>query len=619
MDEILNLQKKESETVSEPVISSEAHTECIEVPEPRTVTEHLLHERHPRPFTALQNILVHLSPSERLFMYILTAVASICTLFLVISLSTAVSTLVPSRGGSLSEGAVGTPRFINPLLAVSQTDQDLTTLVYSGLMRANKNGDIVPDLAASYEVSEDGTEYTIRLKDGATFHDGEPVTAADVEFTVLHAQNPEIKSPRRADWEGVTVRTEGERTIVFTLPHAYAPFLENMQVGILPKHLWETIPTDEFPFHVLNTKPIGTGPYRIDTIEENSVGTPVSYTLLAFDAFSLGAPLIQEITFHFFANEETLLEAMREKTIDSVAGVSPERIPLEERTDVRLVRAPSTRIFAVFLNQNRAAILADSAVREALSTSVDRASIVQTVLNGYARPTYSPIPPGLLLKEVDVGQATSTSPSDLARDALKDGGWKFMEPSSTSTPDEKAVWKKKDATLSFALATADTPELVATANAVADMWRAAGIDVSVQVYPLTEFNTTVLRPRSYDAVLFGEVVGRSLDLFAFWHSSQRNDPGLNLSLYANSTADKALASARTEPNKGAREKLYATFLDEVQEDNPAVFLYSPDFVYSVPATVQNLSLGALTSPSERFLNVHEWYTDTERVWDVFAK
>ncbi len=614
MDEILNLQKKEEEAPLTPPESTP-----VDVPKPRTITEHLLHERHPRPLAGLQRILVNLSPAERLLMYVLTAVACISTLFLVISLSTAVSTLVPSRGGSLSEGAVGTPRFINPLLAVSQTDQDLTTLIYSGLMRTNKEGEIVADLASSYEVSEDGTEYAVHLKESATFHDGKPVTAADVEFTVLHAQNPEIKSPRRADWEGVAVRVDDERTIVFTLPHAYAPFLENMQMGILPKHLWESIPTDEFPFHVLNTKPVGTGAYRVDAIEANDVGTPVSYTLRAFESFSLGTPYISEIVFHFFANEETLLEGMVEKTIDSVAGVSPEKIPLEERTDVQLVRAPSTRIFAVFLNQNHASVLADSAVREALTVAVDRKSLVQTVLGGYARPAYSPIPPGLLSKEVEIGQSTSTSPEGLAREALKDGGWKLAEPTSTSTPDEKAVWKKKDAKLSFALATADTPELVATANAVADAWRAAGIDVSVQVYPLTEFNTTVLRPRSYDAVLFGEVVGRSLDLFAFWHSSQRNDPGLNLSLYANSTADKALASARTEPNKGAREKLYASFLEEVSEDNPAVFLYSPDFVYSVPATVQNLSLGALTSPSERFLNVHEWYTDTERVWDVFAQ
>lgn len=621
MDEILNLQHKDTIPSSHNEQSRSdtvPPSEVVEVLQPKTVVEHLLHERHPRPLAALQKILLYLSPFERLLLYALTAIVSISTLYFVISVSTSVSTLVPSRGGTLSEGAVGTPRFINPLLAISQTDQELTTLVYSGLVRVGKNG-MIPDLAERYEVSEDGTTYTFHLKQGMTFHDGKPITSHDVEFTVMLAQNPEVKSPRRADWEGVTVHTEGDYTISFTLPHAYAPFLENTQLGILPKHLWETIPTDEFPFHVLNTNPVGSGPYRVDTIKTNDAGTPLSYTLRAFEGFSLGTPFIQEITFNFFANEDALLDAMKKKIVDSLAGISPERIPLDERTDVRLVRAPSTRIFAVFFNQNRAPVLADASVREALAVGVNRKDLVQSILSGYARPTYGPIPPGLLSNDFVADLATSTSPQDRARMILEKGGWTFAQPASTSTPEEKMYWQKKDAKLTFALATADTPELVATAHAVADEWREFGVDVSVQVYPLSEFNTAVLRPRAYDAVLFGEVVGRSFDLFSFWHSSQRNDPGLNLALYANSDADKALSTARTELDRGAREKLYHAFLEEVVGDNPAVFLYSPDFVYSVPATVQNLSLGALTSPSERFLNVYEWYTDTERVWDIFAK
>jgi peptide/nickel transport system substrate-binding protein len=583
------------------------------------VTEHLLHERHPRPLVALQNILVNFSPAERLLMYVLASVASISTLLLVISLSTAISTLVPSRGGSLSEGAVGTPRFINPLLAVSQTDQDLTMLVYSGLIRITQNSEISPDLAERYEISEDGTQYTFHIRENAVFHDARAVTAHDVAFTVALAQDPNIKSPRRADWEGVTTHVIDDHTIVFTLPHAYAPFLENTQLGILPKHLWENIPADEFPFHVLNTKPIGSGPYAIGPIATNDAGTPLSYELLAFKKFTLGEPFLSTLIFHFFSNEESLLGAFKKGDIDSFAGVSPDIIPLSERTDVTLVRAPSTRVFGVFLNQNHAPILADAAVREALSSGVNRKDIISSVLSGYGTPAYGPIPQGLLVSQDPSATSTTSSAQETARDLLVNDGWKFVEPTSTSTPDTKSLWKKKDKALSFALATADVPELVETANKVAEEWRAAGIDVSVQVYPLSEFNTTVLRPREYDAILFGQVIGRSLDLFAFWHSSQRNDPGLNLALYANSKTDKVLASARAELNKATREGLYHSFSETVAEDKPAIFLYSPDFVYIVPATVQNLSLGALTSPSERFLNVYDWYTDTERVWDVFAQ
>ena len=140
----------------------------------------------------------------------------------------------------------------------------------------------------------------------------------------------------------------------------------------------------------------------------------------------------------------------------------------------------------------------------------------------------------------------------------------------------------------------------------------------MQVYPIAELNESVIRPRAYDAILFGEVVGRELDLFAFWHSSQRNDPGLNLSLYANTKADTLLTQARATIDAGARLKLYEQFADVVQSDVAAVFLYSPEFVYVIPDNLQGVSLASLTSASERFGNAHEWFTDTESVWQIFT-
>jgi peptide/nickel transport system substrate-binding protein len=203
---------------------------------------------------------------------------------------------------------------------------------------------------------------------------------------------------------------------------------------------------------------------------------------------------------------------------------------------------------------------------------------------------------------------------------LKADGWTM----SSST----GLWSKKVAktgttpagiqSLSLKLATADEPELVATANLIAQQWKAAGIDVQVQVYPLSDFNNTVLRPRNYDAILFGEVISRSGDLFAFWHSSQRNDPGLNLSLYANSKADQILTKARASSDKEERDSLYQQFVTIVQQDKPAIFLYSPDFIYIVPSKIHNIQIGAISGASERFLNVYQWYTDTQRVWNFFA-
>ena len=128
----------------------------------------------------------------------------------------------------------------------------------------------------------------------------------------------------------------------------------------------------------------------------------------------------------------------------------------------------------------------------------------------------------------------------------------------------------------------------------------------------------VIRPRKYDALFFGEVVGRELDLFAFWHSSQRNDPGLNIALYANSTADSALEDLRKTADQDARAVLYKKFEAELAKDIPAIFLYAPDFVYTIPQDVYGLNVGFIGTPSDRFLSVQSWHRETDYVWPLFT-
>lgn len=553
---------------------------------------------------------------------VLAGVFVISVLVLLAGANAAVSVKVPTQGGSFTEGVVGPARFINPLLALSGPDKDLTALVYSGLMRATPVGTIVPDLANSYEVSEDGTVYTFTLREGLTFHDGEPLTSQDVLFTIQRAQNPDIKSVQRADWDGVSIETPDTRTIVFTLPHAYAPFLENTTIGILPKHLWENVSPEEFQFNPLNVRPVGSGPYRIKNLETNGTGAAVRYELASFDGFAFGEPHIGTITLLFFPNEEELVQAFNSKRVDSIAGISPTAVEELSRDDAHIVHVPLPRTFGVFFNQNQNTLLADIAVRAALSASVNKESIVGEILKGYGAVLDGPVPPGILgavapatptpLAESMGGSAPAASEhTEEARAILARNDWEFDE--------EAGVWENEDGTpLKLTLATADEPILVETAEKIAESWQELGISVETHVYPLSELNTIVLRPRNYEAILFGEIVGRTLDLFAFWHSSQRNDPGLNLALYTNARADSLLAEARATTNKRERDELYQEFAKIVSEDRPAVFLYAPEFIYIVPEELKGIELGALTQPAERYLNVHEWYTDTERVWDIFT-
>ena len=594
----------------------------------------LTKSRDIRFLSRLEELLPTFSSSERLILYILTATLAVSALVLLSGANAQVSFVVPTNGGSLTEGFVGTARFINPLLALSEPDRDLTLLTYSGLTRARADGSIVPDLASSYEISEDGTTYTFTLRGDITFHDGTPITASDVMFTVQMAQNSDVRSPHRADWEGVAVSTPDLTTVVFTLPRPYAPFLENTTLGILPAHLWQNISTEEFSFSQLNTKPVGSGPYQIKEVTTDKTGSVTRYELVTFKNFTLGTPYLKKLTFLFFPNEDALIDAWNSGRIDSFAGISPSELTRLNR-NANIIRASLPRIFGVFLNQDHAPVLADPAVRSALDAVIDKQKIVDSVLGGYATILDSPIPPSALITKGD--EATSMSPEvdfveykERATDILERGGWKFEAPSksptkastqegtSTSTTKENPAWRKKGKELTFTLATADSPELVATAEELVTMWKAAGINVDLHVYPLSELNTNIIRPRAYDALLFGEVVGRTLDLFAFWHSSQRNDPGLNLAMYTNARADSFLAQARTTTNRKEREALYKSFVEIIKEEKPAVFLYAPQLIYVLPERILGAQFGVLATSAERFLNVYEWYTSTEKVWSIFT-
>lgn len=573
----------------------------------------LAKSRHAKPLHRIESLLLSFTPSERLILYCLSVALALSSLALVALVNRAVSVAVPAQGGVLIEGMIGPARFLNPLLATSEADEAITQLVYSGLMRASPQGELVPDLAESYVISPDGTVYTFKLREGLTFHDGSSLTAEDVVYTVHEAQNPEIKSARRADWEGVQASAPDSRTVVFTLPRSYAPFIENTTMGILPGRLWRDTDSEEFLFHRLNTNPIGSGPYKIASLATSASGAPVRYTLTPFTDFALGTPHLSEITLKFYPSQEDQIEALNNREIDAIASVSPERAALITRSDIVTIASPLQRVFGVFFNQNHSAPLTDGAARRALDAAIDKDRLVTLALSGFGVPLAGPMLPENI-PQTTTSQTVSTAYTQEsiadARAILLSGGWKF--------DDTTGSWMKGGQELAFTLSTADAPELVKTADAVATAWRQAGVKVAVQVYPISDLNTTIIRPRSYDAILFGEVVGRSLDLFAFWHSSQRNDPGLNLALYANTQADIVLAQARATAERQERERLFSRFSEILRGDRPAVFLYAPEFIYALPKQISGMQRGTMTVPSDRFLDVHEWYTDTEHVWSIFA-
>ena len=554
----------------------------------------------------------------------------IFTVFAIILIGTSLSMLlrvnnqllteVPRFGGTLEEGLIDTPRFINPLLALSETDRDLTALIYSGLMRITPEGGLIPDLAESVEISEDGTEYLFKIRDDAFFHNGEPVTSDDVIFTILKAQDPTIKSSKIATWDGIVIERLGDKEILFILNQPYSPFLNNTTLGILPSHIWQNISSEEFSFSQFNTEPIGSGPYKIKEVLKNKSGIAELYTLSAFDKFTLGKPNIKNIEFKFYTNENSLISALKEGSIDSINSISTKSARDLDDNNFNVLQFPLPRIFGVFFNQSKAPVLVSKSVRKALDTAIDRNALIDSILGGYAQEARGPIPPSLIpfetlssasSKEPETGDEESEKLED-ARNILTEAGWEINEEGFLQKESKSGT-----ELLTFSLTTVNVPELVKVAEHVAETWRELGADVNVKIFDSNDLNQNVIRSRNYDAFLFGEIIGRDLDFYAFWHSSQRNDPGLNIADYANITVDKLLEDARGLSESPERIEKFIAFDKEIQADIPAIFLYSPDFVYVVPDKLKGIVPDNITIPSERFASVYNWYLETDTVWKFF--
>jgi len=568
-------------------------------------------------FEKLSGIVQNFSVSEKVVFYGLSAILVISGLVALEQVNRSVSVDVPTDGGTLTEGIVGSPRFVNPVLAVSDVDQDLTELVYSGLMKATPNDTLVPDLAASYTISSSSLVYTFTIRNNAYFSDGVKVTADDIVYTINEIQDSAIKSPELPAFYDVKVDKISNDQVQFTLKQPYAAFLQNLTVGILPKHIWGNLSDEEFPLSQYNVEPIGSGPYKVEnmkTLQKDMQIIPTYYELTPFSGYALGKPFINDLIVNFYPDEKTLIGAYNAGNIESMNSIDPANVAtVKKQNNAVIATSPLPRVFAVFFNQNQSDPLADLAVRQALNEAVDRDQIVSDVLFGYGKPIDGPIPAGFVPGEVST--RVQSYNFDQASSTLAKDGW--VKNPATGILEKKIG--KKTIPLAFSISTLNSPDLVKTAEIVASGWQELGVQVDVKQYELGDLEQNVIRPRKFDALLYGLVTGRDMDFFAFWDSSQRNDPGLNISMYTSSRVDKLLEDARGTLDTAKQDQDYLAFESDVRADVPAVFLYSPEFIYVVPRKIQGLSLGTITLPFERFLDIEHWYIETNNLWKIFQK
>lgn len=559
------------------------------------------------------------SATEKAVFGLLLAVFSITAIVMAVRVNNMFMAEVPAYGGTLHEGIVGLPRTINPVLYAADVDRDISALVYSGLMRYS-DGKLVPDLAQKYSVSSDGLTYSFILKDGLRFQDGSELTTEDIAYTIQKVMDPALKSPRHSDWANIAVQIVSAKEIHFILKEPYAPFLANTTLGIIPKHIWGSTTDDQFILSKYNIEPVGSGPYDVGGVTRDKDNIPTKYRLSTWNGYYGSKPYLSTIEFTFFGDEDKALAAIDNGSIDSLSSVSASEaagLALDKAQAYTVVASALPRIFGVFFNQNQNAALSDKNVRQALSMVVDRDAMVKQIFRGYGTSLYGPIADGADDDTSSAKAFDATSSLAAAKTLLEKNGWK--KDTSTGIYSYQKKGSKAVQSLSFDIYTADTTDLKQTALILKNTWNSMGANVNVKVFESSDLYQNVIRTRKYDALLFGEQIGKDRDFYAFWHSSQRNSPGLNVAMYTNSKVDKILEDLRSSADNATRSAKYRQLGDLITADFPAVFLYSPDFVYVVPKSLHGLELNNITVPSDRFNTVNDWYITTDKVWKIFAK
>ncbi len=557
----------------------------------------------------MEDVVSNMKATEKTIFYGLCVILVTSSLSLLYKVNNYFLVEIPSSGGELREGTIGSPRFINPVLSISDTDKDLTSIIYSGLVKIDENGFVVPDLAKSYSISEDGKTYTFILKDDAYFHDNKKVTVDDIIFTIDRIKDPVIKSPKSSSWLGVQIQKISDTEISFTINKPYSPFIDSLTLGILPKHVWKDITSEEFAFSEWNIKPIGSGPYKVSSVSKNSGGIPNSITLTAWKKYVFGRPFIDNIIFTFYQNENDINKAYQNNDIDNILLSDSSSKIKEQKKENNVQKSILPRVFGLFFNQNLSQALLQKEVRVALLKATPKDRIINDVLSGEGVALSGPIP-----TDIEENDILNKEDIEGAREYLLKSGWKA---NSDGILEKKT--KSETIQLAFDITTTSNPELKETAEILAETWNKIGAKVEVKIFEPSDLSQNIIKGRKYEALLFGEVVKEIHDLYPFWHSAERNDPGLNIALYTNLTADKILEKIQSSQDSIKNEEYYKELKQEIVRDVPAIFLFSPKVLYLVREDVKNIILDNVIYRQERFSGVHKWYIETDKVWKFFVK
>lgn len=451
----------------------------------------------------------------------------------------------------------GFPARLNPLLATDSVSSSISSYLFDSLVKYDKHGNIVPDMAKSWRF-EDPKTLIFTLRDDIFWHDGKSIRSSDVVFTYNTAISDKVFTPYASNFRMVaSVEALDLITVRVTYKEPYFKALETWLMPIIPEHILSKesdLMTSEF-----NRKPIGSSYYTIKDLEISK-----NIELYANENYKPHAPSIKKIVFEYVQDPsvEFLKLKNRQIHIGTLDAMQVDRqLDKNFEKDYQIVEYPAFAYNYLGFNLTNEKFK-DPRVREALSYAIDRDELVDILFFGHAKVSHGPILEGAL----GFNEKVKSPKLDLikARKLLKEAGYDENNP------------------LEFEIATNSNNQIrIFSAEIIQRQLSLAGVKVTLRVMEWQAFLSRVVQARNFETVLLAWSVPLMPDPFTIWHSDSTKRGGFNFIGYKNSEVDRIIELAETKVDRTEVAKLFSQFHEIVVRDNPYLFLYSPNSISAI--------------------------------------
>lgn len=485
-------------------------------------------------------------------------------------------------GGTYTEATLGDVASMNPLFATTSSEKTLSRLMFATLSAIDYSGHTGIGLAQSIMPSEGGKVWTVKLRDGLKWSDGEPITNADVIFTANLIKNPMVNSIYDSNLTNVKVAESENGEIVFTLPASYADFIAALNFPILPEHILGEADPQTLIENNFSNAPVTSGVFSFNATQASGNGEKVYY-LSANPNYYKGQGMLSSFAIHTYTTKEDIIRAMNTGSVTATAELTG-----AEKDDIS-----SGQFNVKNSSLNSGAFIFFNTAHDAVKNAEMRAAIRQGI---------------------NLDKIRSLAPETLALDypLLKSQIELTNYPAIPERDFEVAKAKiaelMSEETLHLEIATVNSGYLPNVAEEVKSELESLGFEVNVSTYEENqEFINNVISKRSYDILIYEVELGTDPDLLPYYHSSQASNTGLNLSNYRNALVDDLLLGARDALDEELRVKKYETFLEYWVTGVPAIGLYQPNLTYYYNKNVRTFSNDVrLVTALDRFSDINDW-------------